>query len=417
MIFFQKSELFLAFRYLRAKRREERFISIIAGFSFTAICLGVATLIIVMSVMNGFRQKLLGKILDFNSHATLYMAGDFLPDYNEIIQKLKTIPHVKEGTPIIERQAMVTANGQASGIIVRGIDQKDLEKRTVVADHILSGSLAAFSGASILLGRRLADNLKVEVGDFVNLIIPQGNRTPFGVMPRSKTYQVSGIFDAGMSEYNKGFGFIPLPSAQTFFNMGPTVNSIEVFFDSPEDADTKTQYIQEAFQDTPLRIVDWQQNNSSFFEAVMVERNVMFIILTLIIIVAAFNIISCLIILVRTKTRDIAILRTMGATKASIIKIFFIVGSSIGVLGTIGGVVLGLLFTYNIDTIRQGLQSLLGMQLFSPEIYFLSKLPAIVEPKEVMIVVLMALFWTFLATLIPAWKAADLDPIQGLRHE
>ncbi len=413
---FNAFERMMAGRYLRA-RRQEGFISVIAGFSLLGIALGVATLIIVMSVMNGFRAELLGRILGLNGHLTVYGQGEPFTDYLAVAKLVRGLPGVIEATPLAEGQAMATAGGIAGGALVRGLRPEDLRARRLIAGNIKRGDLARFEGEdAMVIGSRMASRLGVGIGDRVTLISPQGNVTAFGTVPRLRAYEVVAIFEAGMHEYDSTFVYLPLEAAQLFFQLGETVSGVEVMVAEPDRVDQTRRAIAQSLGPR-VRTFDWQQANANFFNAVQVERNVMFVILTLIILVAAFNIISSMIMLVKDKAKDIAILRTMGATRASVLRIFFLSGASIGVIGTAAGLALGIAFTSNIETIRQLLQSLSGRQLFAPEIYFLSQLPAKVDPTEVLTVVLMGLSLSFLATIYPSWRAARLDPVETLRYE
>ena len=403
-------------RYLRA-RRKEGFISVIAWFSLLGIALGVATLIIVMAVMNGFREELLTRILGINGHLSVYGQTNQLRDFDPIAERLRKVTGVVAVTPMIEGQVMVTSRGIAQGAVVRGIRGKDLAARNIVADNIQSGSLDAFKGKNaIIIGQRMATKMGVRVGDKITLISPKGSTTAFGTVPRMKAYTVVATFQIGMYEYDSSFIFMPLENAQVYFKMPGAVSNLEVFVTHPDNAIAIGRDISKEMKGMS-RIHDWQRVNASFFNAIQVERNVMFLILTLIILVAAFNIISSLIMLVKDKGKDIAILRTMGATSGMIMRIFFIAGASVGTIGTMAGFGLGLAFTENIETIRQWIQGLTGTDLFAAEIYFLSKLPAVVDPSEVVAVVLMGLGLSFLATLYPAWRASKLDPAEALRYE
>ncbi len=414
---FNTFERMMAMRYLRA-RRQEGFISVIAGFSLLGIALGVATLIIVMAVMNGFRAELLGRILGLNGHLTVFAQAGPLTDFDHVTQELRGVRGVVSASPLVEGQVMATAKGGAGGALVRGMRPEDLKARTLLSSHVVRGSLDDFQGDdAAMIGLRMAQKFGISVGDRITLISPQGNATVFGTMPRLRAYKVVALFNVGMYEYDSTFVYLPLAAAQSFFQMTPQqVSGIEVMVSNPDRVFEERLLIAQALGNQ-VRIFDWQQANSSFFNAVQVERNVMFLILTLIIVVAAFNIISSMIMLVKDKSADIAILRTMGATRGAILRIFFLAGTSVGVIGTLTGFVLGLVFCANIETIREWLQSLTGTQLFSPEIYFLSQLPAKVDPVEVAQVVIMALALSVLATIYPSWRAARLDPVEALRYE
>jgi lipoprotein-releasing system permease protein len=413
---FSAFERLVAMRYLRARRREG-FINIIAGFSLLGIALGVATLIIVMSVMNGFRQELIGRILGVNGHLGVYAIEGALTDYGALASRLRGLAGVAAVAPVVEGQVMVTANGAATGALVRGMMPEDLAARRVIADKIKEGSLAEFEGDdAVLIGERLARRLGVRVGDSITLLSPQGNTTAFGTVPRLKAYRVVALFNVGMYEYDSAFVYLPLPAAQLFFRLPGAVSNLEILADDPERVDTLRREVI-GVTGAKYRLYDWRQANSSFFNALEVERNVMFLILTLIILVAAFNIISSLIMLVKEKGRAIAILRTMGATRGMIMRIFFLSGASVGVIGTMTGLGLGLAFCRYIDVIKQWLETLTKRELFAAEIYYLSHLPAKVDPAEVTWVVLMALGLSIAATLYPSWRASRLDPVEALRYE
>lgn len=415
---FNPFERMIAFRYLRA-RKGERFVSVIAIFSLVGIALGVATLIIVMSVMNGFRQELLGRILGLNGHMSIASAqAGNLPDYGPLTERIRTLPGVVSATPLVEGQVLLTSEGGgASGGLARGIRPEDMAARRIIADNIRAGRLADFTGDDVvMIGTRMAARLGLTIGDRLTIISPQGRTTVLGTVPRLRAYRVVAMFEVGMNEYDSTFVFLPMAAAQTFFQTGDAATQIEVFVEDPLRARGVNTAIRAALG-RPLRILDWQDANSSFFNAVKVERNVMFLILTLIIIVAAFNIVSSLIMLVKDKGRDIAVLRTMGATSGAVMRIFLLCGASVGVLGTAIGFLLGLVFCLNIENIRQFIQYLSGTELFSAEIYFLTQLPAVVDPNEVIQVVLMGLGLSLLATLYPSWRAARTDPVVMLRNE
>jgi lipoprotein-releasing system permease protein len=408
-------ERMVAFRYLRA-RRQEGFVSVIAIFSLLGIALGVATLIIVMSVMNGFRADLIGRILGLNGHLAVYGETEQLRNFDAVAAKVRQVPGVVSATPLVEGQVMATSPNSAAGALVRGIRPEDIRARKLIAEHIVAGSLAEFGDDGIALGDRLASQLGVKVGGKLTLIAPEGTDTAFGTLPRLKTYHVVALFDVGFFEYDSTFIYMPLASAQIFFKLPDAVSYLEVFVVNPDAASREADLISNELGGQ-ARILDWQKANSSIVTAVEIERNVMFLILTLIILVAAFNIISGMIMMVKDKGRDIAILRTMGASRGMILRIFMLSGASIGIVGTLAGFLLGLVITDNLEAIRQFLQNILHVNLFSAEIYFFTRIPARIDQGEVASVVLMALALSFLATLYPSWRAARLDPVEGLRYE
>ncbi|MFO1039989.1 MAG: lipoprotein-releasing ABC transporter permease subunit [Geminicoccaceae bacterium] len=414
---FGAAERLVAWRYLRPTKGEG-FISVIAGFALIGISLGVGTLIVVLAVMNGFRAELLGRVLGFNGHATVVSGPAGIENYQSLVDRLKAVPHVVSVMPYLEGQVMASANGVASGAVVRGVDEEGLADRGLFKDTIKAGDVASLNEpSSALIGTRMAGRMGLTLGSQVTLISPKGAATAFGSVPRIKGFNVGGLFEVGMYEYDNGFVYVPLADAQAYFQLPDKVNAIEVMVDDPDRIRSYRPALEAALGDTDGRLVDWMQLNSHFFAALQVERNVMFLILTLIIIVAAFNIITGITMLVKSKGRDIAILRTMGATKSSIMRIFFLSGASIGAGGTLLGFFLGLAFALNIDSIRRTLERLTGTELWSPEIRFLSQLPAKVETGDVLSVVAMGLILSFLATLYPAWRAARLDPVEALRYE
>ena len=413
---FAPFEWMLSLRYLRA-RRKEGFISVIAGFSFLGIMLGVATLIIVMAVMNGFRQELLEKILGLNGHLLIQPLERPLTDWAAVADRVSKVPGVRLAAPIVEGQALASSPFNASGVLVRGIRAADLAKLGSIANNIKQGTLDGFDqGQGLAIGSRLAEQLSLRAGDNITLVAPRGAVTPMGTTPRIKTYKVAALFTIGMSEYDAAFVFMPLQEAQAYFNRNGDVTAIEVYTNAPDRIDEFRKLVGEAAA-RPIYMIDWRQRNATFFNALQVERNVMFLILTLIVLVAALNIVSGLIMLVKDKGSDIAILRTMGASQGSIMRIFLITGSSIGVVGTLAGFLLGTVVCLNINSIRRFLAWLTHTDLFNPELYFLSKLPADMNVRETTAVVVMALGLSLLATLYPSWRAARLDPVEALRYE
>ena len=408
------AELLIAWRYIKAKRNEKA-ISAIATFSIIGIALGVATLIIVTSVMNGFRKEFTDRVIGFNGHLTLYPMQNPC-DYKKAVNDILSIKDVRTAIPIIERHALISNNKSVGGILCQGISPEDLKKKKLVSENIVSGNLDDFEKEdSIILGNSLARNNGFLIGDDVIVIAPESDKTGFGLLPRKKTFKLVATFKSGMHEYDSSVAIIGLNTAQILFRLPNFVTDISIFVSDP----MKLRFIKKEMSgklEGDFRITDWQDNNSSFMRAVEVERNVMFLILTLIVLVASFNIISCMIMLVKDKEKDIAILRTVGLPRSSITKIFFAVGSSIGLIGTFAGFVLGLCFSLNIQKIQAFLEGILKTKVFSPEVYFLTHLPAIVQPFDVAVTVLISVLLSCAATLYPARKAGKLAPAEILRY-
>jgi len=413
---FSYFERLVAWRYLRSRRKEAA-VSVISAISFIGIMLGVATLIVVMAVMNGFRTELLTRMLGIEGHMSVLPVDMPLDDYEVLATRLSGVPGVRLAVPMVQGQVLASGpRGAGSGAIVRGLRADDVAK-LAMGQNIRQGSLENFdTGEGVIVGSRMAQRLGVGVGDNITLFSPEGDITPFGVTPRVKAYPVKGVFEVGISDYDASFVFMAIGEAQLFFNVEGLAQQIEVFVDNPDNIASFYTPIENAAQ-RPVSLTDWRQRNQVFFSALEVERNVMFMILTMIVLVAALNIISGMIMLVKDKGHDIAILRTMGATSGSIMRIFMMAGASIGVAGTFAGLILGTVICLNVESIRQFFTWVSGTTIFNPEIYYLSKLPADMESGETISVVLIALALSFLATLFPAWRAARLDPVDALRYE
>ena len=413
-------ELWIAYRYLRA-RREDGFISIVSWFSLIGISLGVATLIIVMSVMNGFREELLSRIIGLNGHASLYLNEDSKKiNSNNIENLLMDIEEVTDIIPIVESTIMISANNKSKGIITRGISSDNFKSNQLLYSSITNSTFNNFiEQDSIIIGNKLFKYLNLNIGSKITLIAPTGLNTPFGRAPLAKKFNIAGTFDLGMYEYDSSVIFMKIDNLRDFVGYeNDQIDNIEIFYKNPENAYKNSYNIKlklDSIEQGHL-VIPWTNRHKQLFSALEVERNVMFIILTLIIIVAAFNIISSMIMLVRDKESSISILRTIGVTDKSILKIFIIVGSSIGFIGTTLGLIIGLLFSLNIEKIQKILEDFTGSNLFSEEIYFLSKLPSKIIISEVILVILIAFILSLSATIYPAWRASKIDPIKVLRH-
>ena len=407
----------IAFRYIKS-RRVEGFISISAWFSLLGIMLGVATLIVVMSVMNGFRTELVDRILGINGHLIIYSKNEItIPNYTKIINKILDTPNVVAVTAHLEGQALAKNKNSISGVIIRGSNWSDLAAKKLLWKSLNQSTISNFKDKqNIIMGYRLGQKLNLKVGDFVSLISPNGMETALGVLPVNQNFKIGGFFDMGMYEYDNNFIFIPWKKAELFLSTNNIAHGIEVFLKDQKLTSSVNLQLQSKLNKN-LIVIDWKKRNSSFMNALAVEKNVMFVILTLIILVAAFNIISSMIMLVQTKKADIALMRTMGASQYLIIKVFMLTGSIIGFLGTFVGVLLGVFVSMNIEKIRQLITSMFGQELFSAEIYFLSKLPSNININEVLIVICISIFLTLLASIFPAWKASKISPAEALRYE
>lgn len=439
---FSRFEFLVAGRYLRA-RRKERFVSVIAVLTLLGVMLGVATLIVVMSVMNGFRTELLGKILGINGHFIVQTIDEGFDDYDDVARRLEGVAGVRYAIPFAEGQALVSGDADSTGVVVRGIEAASIQKLDLLRDAVMLGGWDQWdAGQGVAIGGRLAERLGVTIGDPITIVNPNGTLTPFGKTPAIRSYPVNVIFNLGMPEFDSFYVYMPMQPAQVYFKLfedrlkpGATMpgvmatdeeidaayerayqaSGVEVFVAEPDQISGMREKLQ-ATLDRPFAIADWQQRNATFFSALQVERVVMFVILSLIILVAAFNIIASLVMLVKDKGPDIAILRTMGATRGAILRIFAMTGFAIGLSGTLFGLILGLVVAVYAEPLRAGLSSLLNTPIFPPELFLLNELPSRVDPGEVTIVVLLSLGLTFLATLYPAWRAARLDPVEGLNR-
>ncbi len=410
-------ERMIAKRYL-LPGKGEGFIFLVAGISLVAVMLCVAALIIVMSVMNGFRAELFDKIVGLNGHAVVQGYGGRLPDWQSILKQAKATPGVTSATPMIEQPLLGSFQGRVEAVLVRGMTVGDIRANKTMKAKIISGNLDALTpnAAKIGIGSRLAENLGLQVGDSLTIINPAGRSTPFGTMHREVSYQVAAIFEIGIYDYDKALVVMPIEDAQTLLLLGDVVGMIEVETVNPDRVGAILEPLAAKVAGRAV-ITDWRQMNASLFEALAVERVAMFVVLSIIVLVAVFNILSSLIMLVRAKTRDIAILRTMGASRVGLVKIFMTVGVTIGALGMVAGMVLGFTFLFFRQSVVNAIQFVTGQNLWDPSIRFLTELPSQPDPVEITVICVMALLFSFLATLYPAFKAANTDPVQVLRYE
>ena len=407
---------FLAWRYLKS-RKSQGFVSVMTMFSFLGIMLGVATLIIVMSVMNGYRLEVMNRILGFNGHLTMTNTEpETSKGADEVVKKLRENKEVVFAAPLIEQHALVIAQGNPRFGIIRGMFLEDLKAKTIVSSNVREGTLDSITKEQVGIGKRLSERFGIKIGDLVSVVSPQGVSGMFGMIPRMASFKVGFIFEVGAREYDESAIFMSMSLAQKFFKMKDTISSIEVFLKNPENADMISKTIQGQFF-AKYKVTNWQKANTSFMSVLIVQRNVMFLILALIIVIAAFNIITSLVMLVQQKTKDIAILRTMGASRKQIMLTFFFCGSIIGIVGTILGVVLGVVIALNLDMIRVFFEAMFGLKLFPEEFYWLSKMPSVLLFGDVFRITLLSLFLSFVATIYPARKASELKPLEALRYE
>jgi lipoprotein-releasing system permease protein len=414
---FSAFERLVAWRYLRPRRKEAA-VSIVAIISLVGVTLGVAALIIVMAVMNGFRAELLDRILGLNGHLVISAIDRPLNDYEDVSSRVSKVPGVRMVIPIVEGQALATGNiGAGSGVLVRGVRGEDFVALESISGNIKEGSVAAYlTGEGVAIGSGMASDLGLAVGDLIKVISPEGDVTPFGVTPRVKSYPVQAVFQMGMSEYDRSIIFMPLEEAQLYFNAEGVAQVIEVFIDDPDAVDSMRPAIEEA-ANRPMYMTDWRQRNQAFFSALLIERNAMFMILSIVVLVASLNIVASLIMMVKEKARGVAILRTMGATQASVLRVFIMAGVGVGFVGTVTGLILGVLFCLNIRHIQDFVNWISGAEVWDPTIRFLSEIPAQMDPYETASVVVLSMTLSLLAAIIPAWRAAKLDPVEALRYE
>ncbi len=416
---FGSFERMVAGRYLRA-RKGERFVSIIATFSLVGIALGVATLIVVTSVMSGFQTELVSRILGVNGHIMIEAyAGQKIGDYQPLIAEIRTLGDVASATPVLDGQALLsTKGGGARGGLVRGIGLDDLRALHPIADHIVAGSLDDFTGDdAIAVGTGLAGSYRLRIGDLLTIISPEGAATAFGTIPRVRAYKVVAVFDAGLNDYNTGVVFLPLPAAQVFFQKPGAVTGIEIRLHDPDRASAVGRTLAPLLQGRPVYVRDWRHANDTIVGVLQVQKDTMFIVLGMIVVVAAFNVVSSLIMLVKDKRADIAVLRTIGASSAAVMRIFLMCGAFVGVSGTLTGTAIGIVFCHYIVAVQHFVERITGGRVFDASVFMLSELPNAIDWGDVVRVVLLGLVVSLLATLYPSWRAARTDPVEALRHE
>ncbi len=417
---FRNYEWKVALKYLSVKGHDG-FVTVIALFWLFGIFLGVGALIVTMSVMGGFREELLGKIIGFNGHVLYQPFGGKMEEYDAAAADLSMVQDVVKVRPILEGQALAMMGEYGTFALVRGIKPEDLRTQPLVADNMVMGSLDDFGAgeSDIIVGLRLAERYSLEVGNEITLMSPRGRVTAFGTVPRIQQFTIKGIFSVGEFNYDSNYFFVPLPAAQTYFQYGDQVGALEVTLTHADMVGQVYPELSQRIVDAGLsgRIIDWQQLNRAFFNALQIEKNAMFIILSLIILVAVFNVISTMIMLVKSKTRDIAVLRTMGASRSSITRIFFIIGSSIGVLGTALGVAGGIYLANHLQWVADLIEAMTGATVWDAETRFISEIPSKVDNAELIAVTVVALTLSFLATIFPALRAANTDPVRALKYE